>query len=126
MKDCLKDRHPEAIIAFLATNKRVKGAVLFGSRSLGTETITSDIDIALYGNELTLVDEARLAAAIDCLPIAQSVDLVRHHTIDHPPLLKHIQTHGVEWYRRPRAEAVAPGSSRAPSNAGTISKTDSN
>ena len=100
MSDGLKAQHRAAIIAALAANDRVERAVLFGSRAMGTNTITSDVDIALFGDRLTLADQAHLAATCDDLPMAQSVDLVLHNTIDNPALVDHIRTHGVEWYRR--------------------------
>ena len=100
MTDGLKARHRTAIIATLAANDRVERAVLFGSRAMGTNTITSDVDIALFGTHLTLTDQARLAAACEELPMAQSVDLLLHSTVDNPALVAHIRTHGVEWYRR--------------------------
>ena len=62
MTDGLKDAHREAIIAVIAANDRVERAVLFGSRATGTNTVTSDVDIALFGDQLTLTDQARLAA----------------------------------------------------------------
>lgn len=96
----LKAKHRDAIIAVIAANEKVEKAVLFGSRATGTNTVTSDVDIALFGDRLTLTDQARLSATIDELPMAQSVDLVLHHTLDSPALLEHIRTHGVEWYRR--------------------------
>ena len=36
--------------------------MLFGSRATGTNTVSSDVDIALFGDRLTLTDIARLAA----------------------------------------------------------------
>ena len=107
MSDGLKAQHRAAIIAALAANDRVERAVLFGSRAMGTNTITSDVDIALFGDRLTLTDQAHLAATCDDLPMAQSVDLVLHNTIDNPALVDHIRTHGVEWYRRGGASEVS-------------------
>ncbi|MCY3537070.1 MAG: restriction endonuclease subunit S [Cyanobacteria bacterium MAG IRC4_bin_6] len=100
MTDGLKAHHRAAIIATLAANHRVEQAVLFGSRAMGAHTVTSDVDIALFGRQLTLTDQAKLAAACEELPMAQSVDLVLHSTIDNPALVEHICSHGVEWYRR--------------------------
>ncbi|MCY4332587.1 MAG: restriction endonuclease subunit S [Cyanobacteria bacterium MAG CAR1_bin_15] len=100
MSDGLKAHHRAAIIATLAANHRVEKAVLFGSRAMGANTITSDVDIALFGRQLTLTDQAKLAAACEELPMAQSVDLVLYSTIDNPALVDHIRSHGVEWYRR--------------------------
>lgn len=76
MTDGLKDRHREAIIAEIAASDSVERAVLFGSRATGTHTASSDVDIALFGDRLTLTDQARLAAALDRIPMAQSVDLL--------------------------------------------------
>ncbi|MCY4172934.1 MAG: restriction endonuclease subunit S [Cyanobacteria bacterium MAG CAR3_bin_5] len=100
MSDGLKAHHRAAIIATLAANHRVEKAVLFGSRAMGANTVTSDVDIALFGRQLTLTDQAKLAAACEELPMAQSVDLVLYSTIDNPALVDHIHSHGVEWYRR--------------------------
>ena len=105
MSDGLKAKHRAAIITTLAANDRVERAVLFGSRAMGTNTITSDVDIALFGQQLTLTDQASLAAACEELPMAQSVDLVLHSAIDNPALVEHIRSYGVEWYQRGGGDA---------------------
>ena len=107
MTDGLKDRHREAIIAKIAANDRVERAVLFGSRATGTNTVSSDVDIALFGDRLTLTDQARLAAALDEIPMAQSVDLLLYDSIRDRTLREHIRTHGVEWYVRARQMTAA-------------------
>lgn len=99
----LKNRHRKAIVAAIAANKNVEKAVLFGSRALGTNTVTSDVDIALFGNRLTFTDQAHLGDIIDRIPMAQSVDLVLCDSVDSPALLEHIRKHGIEWYRRDTA-----------------------
>ena len=101
MTDGLKDVHRAAIIATLAANDRVERAVLFGSRATGTNTVSSDVDIALFGDRLTLTDQARLAAALDEIPMAQSVDLLLCHSFADRMLREHIRRRGVEWYARP-------------------------
>ena len=100
MTDGLKDAHREAIIATIAATDRVERAVLFGSRATGTNTVSSDVDIALFGDRLTLTDQARLAAALDEIPMAQSVDLLLHDSIQDWTLREHIRRQGVEWYAR--------------------------
>ena len=100
MTDGLRDGHREAIIAEIAANERVERAVLFGSRATGTNTVTSDVDVALFGDRLTLPDQARLAAALDEIPMAQSVDLVLYDSVQDRTLRKHIQNEGVEWFAR--------------------------
>ena len=100
MTDGLKDMHREAIIARIAANDRVERAVLFGSRATGTNTASSDVDIALLGDRLTLTDQARLAAALEEIPMAQSVDLLLYNSIQDCTLREHIQRQGVEWFAR--------------------------
>ena len=106
MTDGLKDRHREAIIAKIAANDRVERAVLFGSRATGTNTVSSDVDIALFGDRLTLTDQARITAALDEIPMAQSVDLLLYDSIQDRTLREHIGSYGVEWYTRPTGHGV--------------------
>ena len=101
MTDGLKDEHREAIIAAIAANDRVERAVLFGSRATGTNTLSSDVDIALIGDRLTLTDQARLAAALDEIPMAQEIDLVVYDSIRDHALREQIRRDGVEWYADP-------------------------
>ena len=100
MTDGLKAEYRAAIIDILTANERVERAVLFGSRAMEAFTPASDVDIALFGDHLTLTDQANLAAAIDELPMAQRVDLLLHKTVNNDALRKHIEQHGVEWYQR--------------------------
>ena len=101
MTDGLKDRHREAIIATIAAYDRVERAVLFGSRATGTHSVSSDVDIALIGDRLTMTDQARLAAALDEIPMAQEIDLVLYDSIQDETLRKHIRYQSVEWYAKP-------------------------
>ncbi len=101
MTDGLKDAHREAIIAVIAANDHVERAVLFGSRATGTNTVTSDVDIALFGDRLTSTDRARLSAVIEQIPMAQTVDLLLYNSIRDRPLHDHIRNDGVEWFARP-------------------------
>ncbi|MDE0024511.1 MAG: nucleotidyltransferase domain-containing protein [Spirochaetaceae bacterium] len=111
MTDGLKDEHREAIIAAIAANDRVERAVLFGSRATGTNTMSSDVDIALFGDRLTVTDQGRLAAALDEIPMAQSVDLLLYSSIQNWSLREHIRRQGIEWHTlRSRAESHDPAS----------------
>jgi len=113
MTDGLRGAHREAIVSVLAANDRVERAVLFGSRATGTSTVTSDVDIALFGSRLTLTDQARLSAAINELPMAQSVDLILYDSIQDRELREHIRYDGVDWFacptigRRNRSESLS-------------------
>lgn len=100
MNDGLKDKYRQAIVKILADNPRVERAVLFGSRAMGTYTANSDVDIVLYGQELTLTDHGHLASLMSELTMPQQVDLVLYRTIDNPRLIEHINKYGLEWYKK--------------------------
>ena len=102
MTDGLKDDHRQAIIDLLAANEQVEKVVLFGSRAMGTFTPTSDVDLALFGDALTLRDEGRLLSELDELTIPQRVDIVRWSSIESRELLRHIEREGIVWYERGR------------------------
>lgn len=97
MNDGLKAKYREAILGILRANPRVKRAVLFGSRARGAYSPASDIDIALYGEELTLDDLSSLSAQIDSLPVPQKADLLLFDRLDDPALREQIEKYGVEW-----------------------------
>ena len=111
MTDGLKERHRKAVIDIIAANAKVERAVLFGSRAAGTYRPASDVDVALFGKRLSASDQANLAAAIEDLTIPQRVQLLLYGAIDSAALRTHIETQGVEWYRRgkaPRITQTAP------------------
>ncbi len=98
--DGLKDRYRKEIIRILSKNPRVERIVLFGSRAMGTFTPESDIDIVLYGDDLSLTDLAQLKQALEETTIPQKVDLLLAKDIEKKELLEHIKKYGVEWWRR--------------------------
>jgi len=106
MTDGLKPEYRRAIIETLSANPKVERVVLFGSRAMGTFTPTSDIDLALFGDDLTLSDQAALTEAMAELAIPQRVDILIHHRIENQALRDHIRKHGVEWFARKRASGT--------------------
>jgi type I restriction enzyme S subunit len=97
MTDGLKDKHRKTITDLLSANPRVKKVVLFGSRATGTFTVESDVDIALFGEKLTLDDLTQLSVALEETSIPQMVDLVHFESIENEDLRREILTKGVEW-----------------------------
>ena len=107
MTDGLKDRHRSAIHGVLSSNPRVTRAVLFGSRASGCFRPASDVNLALFGDSLTVRDQLDLAVAMEELTVPQRIDLRRHRDIVDNRVLEEIARHGVEWYTRsPQAETV--------------------
>ena len=62
--------------------------------------------MALFGERLSASDQASLAAAIEDLAIPQRVQLLLFGAIDNAALRAHIETQGVEWYRRREADSA--------------------
>ena len=98
MNDGLKKKYKKAIIEIFSASEQVEKAILFGSRATGNFRPGSDIDIALFGDKLTISNQARIARFIDELPIPQRVDLLLYKTITNEKLKEHIKKDGVEWY----------------------------
>lgn len=91
----LSEAQMASILRVIRAFPQVHGAILFGSRALGTWKPTSDIDLALSGPALTLLDEARIASALEDLCLPLQIDLVRLEHIDSPELREHIERHGI-------------------------------
>ncbi len=100
MNTGVKPKYRRQIIEILAANPKVERVVLFGSRARRAAQSTSDIDLALYGKELSLGDLAALQVELEETNIPQRIDLVLMHEIDNPALLREIETEGIEWFRR--------------------------
>ena len=58
------------------------------------------MDVALFGEELNLDDQAALSEAMAELSVPQRVDVLIHHRIENEALREHIRRHGVEWFQR--------------------------
>ena len=98
--DGLQESVRRQIRDILAACPRVVRVVLFGSRAMGTHSPSSDVDVVLYGKELTLDDLGALTESLADLPLPQRVDLVLGDRLESPELREHIARYGVEWLRR--------------------------
>ena len=88
------------IKTILSTEAKIQKAVLFGSRAKGLQRLGSDIDIALFGDQLILDSLSNLAHQFDESSLPWKVDLVLINTIDNPKLLDHIYRVGVIMFER--------------------------
>ena len=125
MSDGLKEKYRRAIIDILSSDEKVEQVVFFGSRAMGTFRATSDVDIALFGDRLTLADQARFAEAVGMLSMPQDVDILLYSSIENKKLIEHIERYGVEWYSRNEARTMESAMSRRSSIVAEKSKRDS-
>ncbi|NCN04739.1 MAG: nucleotidyltransferase domain-containing protein [Spirochaetales bacterium] len=91
------------IKTILTTEKKIEKAVLFGSRAKGTEKKGSDIDIALFGENLDLKSVGLLSQQFEESTLSWKVDLVLVEMIDNSNLLDHIQRLGQGIYEQENA-----------------------
>ncbi len=97
LKTGLSNKHKQLVITILQMNQHIESALLFGSRAIGTYKNSSDIDIALIGEKLTLTDIANIQVELEQTTLPYHVDLVIKQTITSPELHKHIETFGIKW-----------------------------
>ena len=76
-----------------------------GSRAKGNYKRGSDIDLTLFGGELTDRVQSRIYWALDDLLLPYKIDLSRFSDLRHPALIEHIQRVGLAIYERPAAAA---------------------
>ena len=81
-------------------NRNVTKVILFGSRAKGTFHTGSDIDLALFGNDLGLNDILDLTIEIEKLNLPYMFDLIIYNRIKELTLLEHINRVGVNLFVR--------------------------
>ncbi len=93
---------PKTIHALESVFKKfnaIDKVVLYGSRALGTHKPGSDIDLALFGNNVTPDLIASIAILIDDLLLPYTFDLTAYALIDNDALREHIDRLGIELFR---------------------------
>jgi predicted nucleotidyltransferase len=85
----------------LARFPHVARASIYGSRAKGTFRPGSDIDLALFGDDLTADELLSIDAALDDLDMPYTLDLALFAQIENPALQSHIRRVGQEIYRAP-------------------------
>ncbi len=89
-----------AIIQAIGSEEKIQEIVLFGSRAKGNFKTGSDIDIALKGDKISLIDLVNISARLDELELPYKFDLVIFDRIKEPKLTEHIQRVGISLYKR--------------------------
>lgn len=91
----------EMIINALAEKKEIKKASIFGSRSMGNYKNGSDIDIAIYGTDITVEVLNEITVELnEKLPLPYYFDVVHYESLKHSGLKEHIDKFGKIFYKR--------------------------
>lgn len=91
----------EDIVNVIRKYKEVTKAVIFGSRARGDYKKASDIDIALFGDNLTNTINTKIFFEIDELYMPYKVDLINFNTLGKENKIReNILKEGVEIYAK--------------------------
>ncbi|MDD4967879.1 MAG: nucleotidyltransferase domain-containing protein [Paludibacter sp.] len=88
------------VISALQQNQNITKIVLFGSRAKGTYHAGSDVDLALFGDNLGLNDILDLSIEIEKLNLPYMFDLIIYNRIKETALLDHINRVGEKLFER--------------------------
>lgn len=96
----LSETTVEKICKVFAEFPAIEKAVLYGSRAKGNFREGSDIDLTLYGVELSKDLRSNVACALDDLMLPYTIDLSVFDKLNHAELEEHIERVGVLFYDR--------------------------
>lgn len=99
MKYGLRDEQLTVIVETIKTFARIERAVIFGSRARGDYKSTSDIDIAIYGRDLTSTEVNLLRDNLEQLDIIYKFDVVDVYKLTKQKLVENIEQEGIEIYK---------------------------
>ncbi len=89
------------IVSIIKKYDQVESACIFGSRARGDYRNGSDIDIALFGENLTNDINTKIYFEIDDLYLPYKVDLINFNTlVNEEKFRKNILKEGVEIYAK--------------------------
>jgi predicted nucleotidyltransferase len=97
----LKDFDLDYITQAIGNFSEIEKAVIFGSRAKGTYKAGSDIDIAIFGEEITFSILAKLHSELEeNSPMPYLFDIVDYTHSNHKELKEHILRAGKVIYER--------------------------
>jgi type I restriction enzyme, S subunit len=98
--DGLTERDRQGILTVLEGFPKIRRAVLFGSRAIGTFRGASDLDLAIEGDNLKLTDLVAVRSCIGRLELPFEADIVIRSKITNPDVEAHIRRYGRVFYER--------------------------
>lgn len=99
----LSEKSIEMICETLSRWKIIEQAAIFGSRAKGNYKNGSDVDIVIYGSQITNEILIRLATLLnEELPLPYYFDIVHYESIKDAALKNEIDTHGKAFWDNPQ------------------------
>ncbi len=95
----LSDKSTAMIQDALSRYKEIKQAAFFGSRATGKYKNGSDVDLVIYGPQITNETIIRLATLLnEELPLPYYFDIVHYESIKNNALKEEIDSHGQAFW----------------------------
>ena len=98
MKFGLSDKTVQRIKEVFAKHPQVQRVILYGSRAKGNYRNGSDIDLTLFGNELSFKLQLKIDTELDDLLLPYSFDISIFSQISNLDLIEHINRVGKVFY----------------------------
>lgn len=84
--------------------REIEGASIFGSRALGNFKNGSDIDIVIYGSNVTTEIVNKLSVQLnEELPIPYYFDIVHYESLTNESLKEHVDTFAKTFYQNSKS-----------------------
>ena len=93
----LRPEYLKLIIDVLSKNKKIKKAIIYGSRAKGNYKEGSDIDIAIIAPELEFSEYLKIIDEMEQLDIPNKIDITNYDLLDNA-IIEHIKRWGKEIY----------------------------
>ena len=100
----LRDEDLSNIIITIQQFSEIEKAAIFGSRAKGNFNPGSDVDIAIWGNDISFSTISRLHAILEEeSPMPYFFDIVDYSHLNHIELKSHIDRAGIVFFTRESA-----------------------
>ncbi len=96
----LSDADHAAICRVFEKHSCIEKVVIYGSRALGRNRVGSDLDLAFFGDNLTVQDLSKIECDLDDLLLPYTFDIVVFEKIENVDLVAHIERAGKSFYLR--------------------------
>lgn len=101
MNSGLRDEDLNNIITIMQQFSEIEKAAIFGSRAKGNYKPGSDVDIAIWGNDISFSTLSRLHAILEEeSPMPYFFDIVDYSHLNHKELKSHIDRAGIVFFTR--------------------------
>jgi predicted nucleotidyltransferase len=95
----LTQQDHERILSAIQKFPEIERTIIFGSRAMGNNKKASDVDLAIFGKNITSATAIRLRSLLnEELPLPYFFDVVVYEKIANDKLKRHIDEHGVTLF----------------------------